>query len=127
MTAASERQLNTGPGWRLGRDPNAPLYQGLIGTDDWAIELTATELEEFCRLALELATTMQQIGTELMDEEQVTCEAASDRLWLEADGFPHAYELRVMVLGDRRCEGRWVASAVPPLLQAIRTLQAGAV
>jgi|GEM_PF-84440 len=123
MTQPSKRQLKTGEGWRIGWDASAPIYKGLIGTDDWAIELTEAELDDFCRLALELAGTMQQIVTELMDEEQISCEVESDRLWLEADGFPHAYELRVMVLGDRRCEGAWVASAVPSLLQAIQTLR----
>lgn len=123
MTPAPNRQLKAGEGWRIGWDASASIYKGLIGTDEWAIELTEAELEDFCRLALELASTMQQIASELMDEEQISCEAESDRLWLEADGFPHAYELRVMVLGDRRCEGSWKADVVPLLLQAVQTLR----
>ena len=122
MTEPTIRQLKTGKGWRIGWDASASVYKGLIGADEWAIELTEAELNDFCRLALELAGTMQQMASELMDEEQIACEVESDRLWLEADGFPQSYELRVMVLDDRRCEGAWAAAAVPPLLQAIQTL-----
>ena len=122
MTEPTIRQLKTGEGWRIGWDASASVYKGLIGADGWAIELTEAELNDFCRLALELSGTMQQMASELMDEEQITCEVESDRLWLEVDGFPQSYELRVMVLGDRRCEGAWAAAAVPPLLQAIQTL-----
>lgn len=123
MAETTKRQLKAGAGWRIGWDATAPVYKGLIGTDEWAIELTEAELNDFCRLALELAGTLQQMAAELMNEEKIACEVESDRLWLEADGFPHSYELRVIVLGDRRCEGLWAATAVPPLLQAISTLR----
>jgi len=34
-------------GWRIGWNPNAAEFKGLVGTDDWAIELTETELNDF--------------------------------------------------------------------------------
>lgn len=117
------RQIKTGPGWRIGWDPEAIEFQGLIGTDEWAIELTQIELEDFCRLALQLASTMRQMATELMDQEKICCEAESKTLWLEAEGYPHAYTLRMIVLTGRRAEGTWAAETVSELIRAIQVFK----
>lgn len=116
------RQLKTGPHWRLGWDPNPSNFQGLVGTEEWAIELTAAEFEDFCRLAIQLRETMQRMQAELMDEERINCEAESDLLWMEVEGFPTAYRLRLILLSGRRAEAEWSETAVPGLLQAIQTL-----
>ena len=118
-----ERLVKSGPGWRLGWNPNATEFQGLVGGEDWAIELTEAELNDFCRLAEQLAGTMQHMATELMDEEKISCEAESDLLWLEVEGYPHAYGLRFILQSGRRGEGFWPASAVPDLLQAMQVLK----
>jgi hypothetical protein len=115
--------LKTGAGWRIGWDAQAPVYQGLIGGDDWAMELTAAEIDDFCRLFEQLAQTMQQMAAELMDDERIACEAESDLLWLEVEGYPHAYELRLILHSGRRCEGNWPPGVVPELLQAARSLK----
>lgn len=117
------RQLKSGMGWRLGWNPDAEVFQGLVGTDDWAVELTEAELMDFCRLALQLAETMQAMQQELMEEERISCEAESDLIWLEAEGFPHAYRLRLILLTGRRTEAEWTETAVPGLLQAVQTLR----
>lgn len=117
------RQLKSGPGWRLGWDSEAEKFQGLLGTDDWAIEVTAAELEDFCRLTLQLANTMQQMQNELMDEERLSCEAESDLLWMEVEGLPHAYCLRLILLTGRRAEGEWSETSVPGLIQAVQILK----
>lgn len=117
------RQLNQGTGWRLGWSPQAERFQGLIGAEDWAIELTAVEFADVCRLALQLADTMVAMAAELMEEERISCEAESEWVWLEVEGFPQAYELRVMILSDRRAEGTWMAAAVPDLLHAMRLMR----
>jgi hypothetical protein len=117
------RQLKSGTGWRLGWDGDAIAFQGLVGGDEWAIELTAAELDDCCRLAAQLAETMRQMSEELMDEERISCEAESDLLWLEAEGYPHDYNLRLIVLTGRRCEGFWSASALSELLQAMQILK----
>jgi Domain of unknown function (DUF1818) len=119
MTA---RIRKSGPGWRIGWDPTAAVFSGLIGTDDWAIELTPAELADFCRLALQLAATMQTMQAELMDEEVITLEATSAALWLAVEGFPSAYELRLIVPTGRQAEGAWGTVVVPGLLAAIREL-----
>ncbi|MCU0526925.1 MAG: DUF1818 family protein [Elainella sp. Prado103] len=117
------KQIKSGAGWRLGWSTEPIPFQGLVGTDDWAIELTAAELEDFCRLALQLSQTMEQMQTELMDEERLSCEAESDRLWMEVEGFPQAYRLRLILLSGRRAEGEWPEAVIPALLQAIQTLK----
>ncbi|MGV0026610.1 DUF1818 family protein [Phormidesmis priestleyi] len=117
------RLLKSGSGWRLGWDANAHVYRALIGGDDWAIEFTDSELADFVRLAAQLSSTMSQMAAELMDEEAIACEAESGLIWLEVEGYPHAYSLRFILLSGRRSEGFWSEAVVPELLQAIQTLQ----
>jgi len=117
-----DKILKTGPGWRLGWNPQAPEYRGLVGGDGWAIELTAAELDDFCRLSGQLADAVAEIAEELMDEERIACEAESDRLWMLLEGYPQAYGLQFILNGGRRCEGSWPPEAVPELLAAIKIL-----
>jgi hypothetical protein len=118
----SDRILKSGRGWRLGWNPTAAEYQGLVGSDHWALELTLAEFEDFCRLLTQLAETIQQMSTELMDEEYVACELESSLLWLEASGYPHAYSIRLILQQGRRCEGFWPSTVVADLLHAVQTL-----
>ncbi|QZZ19398.1 DUF1818 family protein [Leptothermofonsia sichuanensis E412] len=117
------RILKSGHGWCIGWDTDAEVFKGLVGTDDWALELTETELNDFCRLFNQLSETMVQMSRELMDEEAIACEAESDHIWLEVEGYPHAYSLHLILLTGRGGEGRWSASAIPDLLQAIQSLK----
>ncbi len=115
--------LKQGEGWRLGWNPEASDFKGLVGTSEWAVELTGAEFDDFCRLMLQLADTMSHMSLELMDGEAITIEAQSDRLWLEARGFPQAYGMSFIVLQGRRAEGAWSATATPELVQSIQTLK----
>jgi hypothetical protein len=117
------RQLKRGSGWQLGWDAEAEVFRGLVGGADWAIELTEAELADFCRLAVQLAETMNQIRSELMAEERISCEAESNLLWLEAEGFPDAYSLRLILLTGRQAEGFWPVAAVPDLIQATQVVK----
>jgi hypothetical protein len=112
--------LIQGAGWRIGWNPNAERYRGLVGTDDWAIELTEAEFKDFCRLFGQLAQTMQQMTEELMDRERIACEAESDSIWLEVEGFPTTYSLRLLLNQGRRCEGYWPETATQELWQAVQ-------
>ena len=114
--------VKEGAGWRLGFNPQADNYQGLVASANWALELTQAEFQDFCRLALQLANSIEQLASELMDEERFTCEAESSLLWLEAEGFPDAYSLRLLLLTGRGAEGSWQPEAVPHLLTAISGL-----
>nr|WP_203457647.1 DUF1818 family protein [Gloeothece citriformis] len=118
-----DRLLKQGQGWRLGWDSQAEIYKGLVGSQDWAIELTEAELNEFCRLLHQLAQTMEQMKDHLMDSERIACEAESDLLWMEVEGFPHAYSLRLILHQDRRFEGNWSADAVKELIEATQLLK----
>jgi Domain of unknown function (DUF1818). len=42
-----DRILKTGTGWRLGWNPQATEFQGLVGGDTWAMELTQAEFDDF--------------------------------------------------------------------------------
>jgi hypothetical protein len=119
----SKRLLKQGTGWRLGWNPEAEIYKGLVGGDNWAIELTEAELDDFCRLLEQLAQTMQSMQAELMEEERIACEAESDRIWIEVEGYPHAYSLRLILNQGRCCEGNWSEEAVPELRQAAQRLK----
>ena len=118
-----ERVVKSGVGWRIGWNPDTSEFKGLVGGEDWAIELTEAELTEFCRLLEQLAQSMAQSADELMDEEKISCEAESDLLWMEVEGYPHAYSLRFILNTGRRAEGNWSAAAVPGLVQAIQVLK----
>lgn len=118
-----DRQLKSGPGWRLGWASNAFEFQGLVGGDDWAIELTGAEFDHFCRLLEQLVETMNQMTSELMDQEAIACEAESDLLWMEVQGYPHAYRLSFILLSGRRAEGQWPAPVVAELVQAVQTIK----
>ncbi len=98
------RIVKSGLGWRIGWNPEAEEFKGLVGTDNWAIELTQVELNDFSRLLTQLADTMQELAAQLMDEEKITCEAESDLLWMEVSGYPHKYNLRCVFHKGRRAE-----------------------
>lgn len=117
-----ERVIKSGAGWRIGLNPNVAEFKGLVGADDWAIELTEAELNDFCRLLRQLVETMSQLASELMDEEKISCEAESNLLWMEVEGYPHAYSLRLILNTGRCAEGSWAADAVPGLVQAAQIL-----
>jgi len=115
--------IKSGVGWRIGWDADAPIFVGLVGSDDWSLELTAAELNDFCRLVPQLAEAIAQISHELMDEEAIGCEVESSLLWLEAQGFPDAYKLHLILLSGRGGEGYWSAAAVPELVRAVPLLK----
>lgn len=117
------RILKSGPGWRLGWNPAAEPFKGLVGTEDWSLELTEPELHDFCRLVQQLAETIATLQSELMDEETIACEVETERLWLEAAGYPTAYSFHLILHTGRRAEGHWTAEAVPGLIEATRSLQ----
>ncbi len=117
------QQIKQGKGWRVGWNSDAPIYQGLIGTDDWAIELTTTEIKELQRLLSQLIESLSAIADQLMAEEKIVVELESDILWLEVEGYIDNYAFSLILHNHRRCEAHWPASAVPPLVQAIQTLQ----
>ncbi|MEO0768184.1 MAG: DUF1818 family protein [Cyanobacteria bacterium J06649_4] len=116
------RQVLSGEGWRIGWNPAAGQFCGLIAGQTWAIELTQQEFHDFCRSAQQLHRTMTSMAEQLMEEERLCCEQETETVWLEAEGFPYQYSLRFILLTGRRCEGEWPHSVVAELLQAVERL-----
>jgi Domain of unknown function (DUF1818) len=117
-----QKVLKSGAGWRIGWNPVAK-YQGLVGGDDWAFELTAEELADFCRLLGQLVDNVRSIQAELMDEESIACEVESELVWMQVTGFAHSYSLRLILNTERSCEGNWAANAVAELVTAVDSLK----
>lgn len=113
-----QKVIKSGIGWRIGWNPDAENFTGLVGTDEWAVELTELEFNDFCRLLNQLTDTIKELATELMDEEKIACEVESDLLWMEVEGYAHAYSLRFILKTGRCVEGKWDTEAVPELLQS---------
>ena len=113
------RHLKSGNGWRLGWNPNAEEFCGLVAGQHWAIELTAAELDDFCRCARQLDSTMQAMARELMDEETLSCEQETSSMWLCVEGFPAEYSLRFILLSGRRGEGEWPPKATRELVKVL--------
>ncbi|AFY59751.1 DUF1818 family protein [Synechococcus sp. PCC 6312] len=116
------KQIHQGQGWRLGWDQSEQEFQGLLGTDNWAVELTAAEMQDFSTLLQQLASQMTEMQAHLMPEEALACEAETERVWLEVSGNPQAYSLRLMLISGRRVEGEWSVAATQALLTAIQLL-----
>ncbi len=114
------RIIKSGSGWRLGWDPSAGL--GLVGNDDWAIELNQTEFQDFCYLLNQLQKTMQAMAEELMPEETITCDAETASVWMEATGYSDRYSIRFILNTNRRCEGFWPSKSVAELVVASQDL-----
>ena len=114
--------MQNGDGWRIGWHPQNSKYQGLVGANDWAIELTQAELRDFCRLLDRLVRTMSQMEAELMDSEKICCEAETELLWMEVEGYPNSYILRLILNSDRRCEGSWIQGVAPQLINGFSSL-----
>ncbi|MDB9529117.1 DUF1818 family protein [Oscillatoria sp. CS-180] len=116
------RHVKEGDGWRLGYDPDATVFKGLVGGDRWAVEMTQPEFQDFCRLTQQLAKTVQAIAAELMDEERITCEQETDHIWVEVEGLPADYSLRFILLQGRNVEGAWPNCVIPELMQAVASV-----
>jgi len=115
----TERIFKEGEGWRLGFNPSAFPHAFLIGGEDWAVELTQAEFEDFQRLSRELRQTVAAIAPELMAEETLCCELDSELLWLEIEGYVQGYELRFILHQGRRAEGQWGAAVLPEFFVAL--------
>ena len=114
--------LKSGKGWRVGWNPNALVYKGLIGADDWAMELTESEMHDFIRLLLQINQAIIDIHPHLMEKETIVCEVESDLIWLSAEGYPYNYSLRIILSQQRGCEGTWSENVINSLIMATQSL-----
>ncbi len=113
------KQLLSGKGWRIGWFPHIQPFSGLVGADNWAIELTQPELEEFCSLSLQLIESVQQAQSELSEQESLTCTAETENISLELSGYPGDFRISLQLHTGRRAEGIWENDAINELIDAI--------
>jgi len=116
------RKILSGDGWRIGWNPEASQFSGLLAGDGWAVELTAQEFDDFCRIAQQLHRTMVEMAPQLMEEERLSCEQETESIWLEVEGFATRHDLRFILLTGRKAEGAWPEIVVDELLGAIAQL-----
>ncbi len=114
------KYLISGEGWRLGYSPDAEIFVGLVGAENWAIELNQQELNDFCRLSLQLAETMTSMQAELAEEENLICSAQTEEIFIEASGLVGNFTIHLQLLNGRRAEGIWRQEAIAEFLNAIR-------
>ncbi|MEM6451709.1 MAG: DUF1818 family protein [Cyanobacteria bacterium P01_D01_bin.105] len=113
------RHIEEGDGWRLGWNPGAEEFCGLVAGDRWSIELTTVEFIDFCRIARQLNQTMHEMSAHLMAEEHLSCEHETEHIWMETEGFPNDYSLHFILQTGRKGEGEWLPSQVQPLMAAL--------
>ena len=117
------KQVESGEGWRVGWNSSAETFCGLVAGKGWAVELTVPEFLDFCRLARQLRSTMNDMAEQLMEEEKLTCEQETETIWMEAEGYSAEYSLRFILLSGRRAEGEWSSAVVPAVLKALEKLK----
>ena len=117
------KRLKTGKHWRVGWNETANPFNGLVGGEDWACELTAAEFNDFVRLLTELRQSIDAMQADLMDEEAIAIAQETDLLWMQVNGYPHRYSLSFILLTGRRAEGHWDQAATLELIQAIQTIK----
>lgn len=114
-------QVQQGPGWRFGFDPERSPFPVLVGGDHWAMELGLEEARGLCGGALRLLAEVERCADQLMPEEQIALELEAGSLWLELDGRPGALALRFVLQppagsAQRGVEGSWPEAATSALL-----------
>ena len=117
-----EKIIKSGVGWRVGWNHEDNPYQGLIGTDFWTVELTKLELHDFCYFLTELTKVLTEISTELMEEEKITIDMESERLWIQLHGYPHDYHVYFILQNERKFEGTLSSNIIPELLANLQQI-----
>ena len=131
-------EICEGPGWRLQTDPSRPYFPALIGSDTWAVELSAPELGALRRAILSLRQQWLELQSSLMPEEQLDLEVDlmleggpdaghSGTLHVALSGVGASWALRFVLTpapGCRAVEGGWSAPASSLLAAALERLPA---
>ena len=119
-------QVQQGPGWRFGVDPQRQPYGVLIGGEGWAAELQQQEADALRQAALRLHAQWRDLGDQLMPEESISLETECGALWAELEGNRQAVALRFVLQpqsGERGVEGSWSAEATQALLAVLAQVE----
>jgi hypothetical protein len=119
----NRRELHKGNGWRIGWQPESRPHCALVGSDDWALELTDAEWQAFCQGMHQLQGAIASATGMLVAEEAITLEYANPLLTLIATGLPPAFSIYLQLHSGRRGEGYWSSEAVTDLMAAAKSLE----
>ncbi len=120
--AAQQTQFLKGTNWRVGYQPDRDPFPAIVGSQMWAIELTAVEWHDFCQGLDQILLNLATIRPHLMAEEHISLEHKTDRIILVATGQPDQFSLYLQIISGRSAEGIWSAEAVPELIEATHKL-----
>jgi hypothetical protein len=122
VTKYLSKYLLSGEGWRVGHSPDAETFVGLVGAENWAIELNYQEFEDFKLLSRQLIETIAITKSELSDQETLTCSAQTNHIHIEASGLGDRFTIHLQLLNGRRGEGIWTDTAIAQLLDAVKQI-----
>ena len=111
-----------GPGWRLAIDKQRQGYQALIASDDWALELTTAEFEQFRNMCGKIVDQYKDCLDHLMAEENLELCLEEGAFWFELRGDCNGWALRFVLssaLGERGAEGSWQRSTASAFCEAL--------
>lgn len=143
-----QRFIQSGSGFRVGYDPEAPkTFCGMVGNDQWLLALNYDEIRHFKRLCMSLQKKMDRIGR---GEEEppmkkpavrrsgdgmfnmriaragldCSVELESKLVWVQAIGQPvlGQYCIRAIFMEGRQSEGFWSPDTVPNMLTSLKKL-----
>ncbi|NJK64389.1 MAG: DUF1818 family protein [Synechococcaceae cyanobacterium SM2_3_1] len=126
MDIAPEQMISSvppmlkGEGWRIGYQPQQQPYSALVGSDQWALELTEREWQDFCLGLQHLEQGCKAAQDHLVDEEVLTLEYHSDHLTLIATGVPPQFSLFLQLHTGRGGEGFWAEGVFLHLKRAVQ-------
>ncbi len=115
-----------GPGWRLARDEQRNPFPVLLGGENWACELTDQEWSLLVPLVFELIGEYQKVQKQLCPEEDISMELERLPWWACIDGNRDAWNLRLVLEGDREylrgLEMFWPMPSAEAITSAMRTM-----
>jgi len=125
-------EIHSGEGWRLRVDPNRHPFAVLIGSRNWAAELTLAEARQLHRGVRTLMDQWRVMVPQLMPEEELIIEHAGEGLWLELSVCRQGCALRFVLEPQGHqagtlwgLEGGWDPAATEALIEALETIHWG--
>ena len=110
-------------------DPARQPFSVLIGGRDWAAELNAAEAQQLQTSVGVLVGQLEAIAPQLMQQETIELEHASQGLWMQLSGTPGCWSLRFVLehqpgsaCAGRGLEGGWDAAASAALAAALQVV-----
>tara|TARA_Y100001970_G_scaffold294309_1_gene450273 strand:- start:1564 stop:1947 length:384 start_codon:yes stop_codon:yes gene_type:complete len=115
-----------GEGWRVLYDQSKVKFPILIGGDNWSIELTYNEYQDFYCVLKTLDDQIINISKNLMDEEVINLEFEKNHWYGELDGKKSAWSLRFIHNDNeqinRSFEFSWPQQAASKVTEHIKEL-----